>query len=119
VRRRWMAATALLAGALLAACAVKPSRIVLDNQAEGEITHVKISWEGGEQHFDIVPPAHSVTVEMTQVSAKGFKVELTLPSGEKVVKDIPATFNPQYSGGVTITVEKDGRIGWQEHFERR
>lgn len=112
--------SALLSCVFLAGCAVHDSRIVLRNQMTGEVTHVKITWDGGgEQHFDIVAPKGSVTVTMTKVTTKSFTLEMMLPDGTKYERTIPSGFDPRYQGGVVITVEPDGRVGWEEHFELR
>jgi len=106
--------------AMLVGCAKHASHIALQNQMSGEVTHVKITWDGGgEQHFDIVAPQQTVTVTMTHVTTKGFTLEMTLPDGKKYERQIPTSFAPDYSGGVKITVEADGRVGWEEHFEHR
>lgn len=120
MKSRRVVTFALMSCALLLGCAVHGSRIVLQNQMTGEVTHVKITWDGGgEQHFDIVPPSKSVTVTMSEVKTKSFSVELTRPDGTKWERVIPSPFDPAYDGGVTITVEADGRVAWTEHFERR
>ena len=112
--------SALLSCALLAGCAVHESRIVLLNQMAGEVTHVKITWDGGgEQHFDIVAPNASVTVRMTKVTTKSFTLEMMLPDGTKYENVIKSSFDPRYEGGVKITVEPDGRVGWEQQFELR
>jgi len=116
----WLAC-ALVALGLLGGCAAhRGSRIVLTNQMAGEVTHVKISWDGGgEQHYDIVAPQQTVTVTMTEIKTKSFTIGMTLPDGTKYERVIPPAFDPGYTGGVTITVEADGRVGWSEHFERK
>lgn len=120
VRAMRLWASVVLSCALLAGCAVHESKIVLKNQMAGEVTHVKITWDGGgEQHFDIVAPNTSVTVTMTKVKTKNFTVEMVLPNGTKYERQISSGFDPAYHGGVTIVVEADGRVGWTEHFELR
>jgi len=74
---------------------------------------------GREQHYDIVAPQQTVTVMMTEIKTKSFTIGMTLPDGTKYERVIPPAFDPGYTGGVTITVEADGRVGWSEHFERK